>query len=85
MSYSYAFMVSGLFLPVLGMLILKKSEPVAAIFAMIGGGSLTVIMTFLPSLPFGLDANVFGLTFSVILYFGLHYLIKHNRRTRLYG
>ncbi|MGM0649209.1 MAG: sodium:solute symporter family protein [Bacteroidota bacterium] len=85
MLYSYAFMVSGLFLPVLGVLIFKKPEPVAAIFAMIGGGSVTVIMTFLPSLPFGLDANVFGLTFSAILYFGLHYLIKNNRKARLYG
>jgi SSS family solute:Na+ symporter len=30
MLYSYAFMVSGLFIPVLGALFLKKSHPIVA-------------------------------------------------------
>jgi SSS family solute:Na+ symporter len=32
MLYSYAFMVSGLFIPVLGALFWKKSHPIAALF-----------------------------------------------------
>src|SRR6056297_4206743 len=45
MLYSYAFMVSGLFIPVLVALIYKKTYVLPAILAMIGGGSLTVALT----------------------------------------
>jgi SSS family solute:Na+ symporter len=42
MLYSYAFMVSGLFVPVLGALFWKKSNPVAAFWSMLLGGSTTI-------------------------------------------
>ncbi|MFP4664956.1 MAG: sodium:solute symporter [Bacteroidales bacterium] len=85
MLYSYAFMVSGLFIPVLVALIYKKPNASAAIVAMLGGGSMTVALTFFEKLPFGLDANVFGLIFSAILYFSLHYILKSKGKTPIYG
>lgn len=69
MLYSYAVMVSGLFVPVLGALFLKKPKSSAALSAMIGGGGTTVFLVVSKlDLPFGLDANVFGITVSFILF-----------------
>jgi len=70
MLYSYAFMVSGLFVPILGALYSKKPNPKAALAAMLGGGGTTLglILTDYP-LPYGLDANVFGIAMSIILFF----------------
>lgn len=69
MLYSYAFMVSGLFVPVLGMLILKRPSPWAAINAMVGGGLTTLVLLLVElKLPWGLDANLAGITVSAILF-----------------
>ncbi|WP_461642739.1 sodium:solute symporter family protein [Labilibaculum euxinus] len=69
MLYSYAFMVSGLFVPVLGFLFLKKPSAKAAMYAMLlgGGTTLALILTEV-TLPFGLDANFFGITLSAIVF-----------------
>ncbi len=69
MLYSYAFMVSGLFVPVLVALYWKNPNPTAAIYAMIFGGSTTVILTSLEiNLPMDLDANIFGIITSFLAY-----------------
>ena len=69
MLYSYAFMVSGLFVPVLGFLFLKNPSSKAAMYSMLlgGGTTLTLILTEV-TLPFGLDANFFGITLSAIVF-----------------
>jgi solute:Na+ symporter, SSS family len=70
MLYSYAFMVSGLLLPVLGALFWKKATPLAALLSMIGGGGTTISLIALNvDLPLGLDANIFGITIATILFF----------------
>lgn len=70
MLHSYAFMVSGLLIPVLGTLIYRKPSPIAALVAMILGGSTTLLLIFIGSdLPLGLDANFFGITLSAIAFF----------------
>ena len=67
MLYSYAFMVSGLLVPVLGMLFIKKPSPHAAIAAMVMGGATTLILILTQAeLPFGLDANFFGIAISLL-------------------
>jgi SSS family solute:Na+ symporter len=75
MLYSYAFMVSGLFVPVLGALFWHKSNPVAAFWSMLLGGSTTIGLILsnnkLPlnySLPEHLDANIFGICVSLITF-----------------
>ena len=69
MLYSYAFMVSGLFIPVLGTLFTQKPSSLAAISAMILGGSITLILILLNAkLPLGLDAIFFGITASAVTF-----------------
>jgi SSS family solute:Na+ symporter len=66
---SYAFMVSGLLVPVLAMLWLKQPKANAAIAAMLIGGSTTITLMNLPiALPLGLDANLFGLSASALAF-----------------
>lgn len=69
MLYSYAFMVSGLLVPVLAILMGKTESRLAALSAMLAGGSSTVALSVLTErgligLPYGLDANAFGLLAS---------------------
>lgn len=67
MLYSYAFMVSGLFVPVMAALFLKKASPVAAFWAMLLGGATTITLIVIDiDLPLGLDANIFGISLSII-------------------
>jgi SSS family solute:Na+ symporter len=72
MLYSYAFMVSGLLIPVLGVVFWSGGTPAGAIAAMIGGGSTTVLLTQSQwALPWGLDPNVFGIAVSALAFFGI--------------
>ncbi|MDA3928670.1 MAG: sodium:solute symporter family protein [Prolixibacteraceae bacterium] len=69
MLHSYSFMVSGMLIPVLVALLTKSPSKLGALSSMIAGGSLTLVLIILNvSLPFGLDANIFGITFSLITY-----------------
>jgi SSS family solute:Na+ symporter len=79
MLYSYAFMVSGLFIPILGALFWKKSSPVAAFWSMLIGGGTTLYLTIAQfSLPFNLDPNIFGITASLVLFISLTYLFPKS-------
>ncbi len=70
MLYSYAFMVSGLLVPVVGTLIYKNPNSLAAMVAMVVGGSTTLILIIADlKLPFGLDPNFFGISLSAITFF----------------
>jgi SSS family solute:Na+ symporter len=75
MLYSYAFMVSGLFTPILAALYSKRPHSDSALAAMILGGTTTVILTSLSiSLPWDLDANIFGISASLATYLLLYQL-----------
>lgn len=67
MLHSYAFMVSGLFIPVLYALYAKAPSRKAAMGTMIMGGGVTLILTvFGVNLPFGLDPIIFGLIAGIL-------------------
>ncbi|MGZ2368390.1 sodium:solute symporter family protein [Ancylomarina sp. YFZ004] len=69
MLYSYAFMVSGLFVPILGTMFLKNPSSKAALYSMLLGGGTTLFLILSKiQLPLGLDANFFGITFSAIIF-----------------
>jgi SSS family solute:Na+ symporter len=73
MLYSYAFMVSGLLVPVLMMLILKRPSTIAAIWSMIIGGCSTLILILLDlKLPLGLDSIIFGISASFLTFLVIH-------------
>ncbi len=75
---SYAFMVSGLFVPVIGALFWKKSTPAGALTAMIVGGTVTVTLRYTGiGLPYSLDPNVFGMSLSAISFIAVS-LITYN-------
>ncbi|MBU1369273.1 MAG: sodium:solute symporter family protein [Bacteroidetes bacterium] len=66
MLYSYAFMVSGLLVPLLAAVFLHIRDEKAAIVSMITGGGTTISLIILAKdLPLGLDANVFGIFVSL--------------------
>lgn len=76
MLYSYAFMVSGLFVPVVGALYWKRANSTAALFSMIAGGltTITLIIAKLP-LPLELDPNIFGITLSALVFIVLGFIL----------
>ncbi len=81
MLYSYAFMVSGLFIPVLGAFFWKKGSTVAAIWAMLTGGSTTLFLTLTSvKLPYSLDPNIFGILASLIIFVILSYAFPGRAR-----
>ena len=83
MLYSYAFMVSGLFVPIIGALYWEKSSSVGAIAAMVFGGSTTVSLeVFLSELPAGLDANVFGISVSAVVFVAVSLAFPDKRENR---
>lgn len=77
MLMSYAFMVSGLLIPVLGMLFQKQPNPIAAFWSMLLGGSCTIFLTIANvSIPFGFDPILIGVLLSTCIYLAISYLKK---------
>lgn len=69
MLYSYAFMVSGLFVPVIGALYWKKASSLAAFLSMIVGGFTTIFLIITDfDLPLGLDPNIYGISASALIF-----------------
>lgn len=67
MLYSYAFMVSGLFVPTLGAFFSRRKSPLAAFVSMLLGGGTTLTLTILSvPLPWGLDPNIYGIGLSAL-------------------
>lgn len=79
MLYAYSFMVSGLSVPIVASIISKKRYPAAALIAMITGGMVTILIIIMDQkLPYGLDANIAGLSLSLLSYMLLHQI--YSRR-----
>ncbi len=78
MLHSYAFMVSGLLIPLLAALFWKQRSAAAAMAAMLGGGTLTLLLILSEvALPWGLEANIFGLTASLLLFLIVSFVQSH--------
>jgi SSS family solute:Na+ symporter len=76
-------MVSGLFVPVIGALFGKKSSNSCFLSMLFGSTTILLILTKnkLPlgiKLPEHLDANIYGLTVSLILFLTISYY--HNNK-----
>lgn len=79
MLHSYSFMVSGMLIPVLVALFSKSPNTIGALVSMITGGTLTLILIISNiDLPLGLDANIFGIVFSMLSYFIVTIFSKRN-------
>ncbi len=77
MLHSYSFMVSGLFIPVLAGIFLKKRSSAGAFWSMIVGGTITLSLILSGwELPFSLDANIYGITLAALTYILFHLIEK---------
>ncbi len=86
MLYAYAFMVSGLFVPVVAAMLLKVRYPQAALASMItGGGVTTTLIVSGIVLPLGLDANIYGLTAAVTVYLATHQIMRRSGQLAIDG
>lgn len=80
MLYSYAFMVSGLLVPLLAAVFLGIKDEKAAVVSMITGGGTTIsLIIFAKQLPLGLDANVFGISVSLLSFIIIYSLLKKTK------
>ena len=81
MLHSYAFMVSGLFVPVIAALFVKNARPAAAFWAMLLGGSTTITLIIGDwPLPLDLDPNIFGITLSFISFSLINFRINKLKK-----
>jgi len=72
MLHAYAFLVSGLLIPMLFGLFTTKGSQNAAVGAMLSGGTTTLIISLLwGSLPLGIDANLAGLAIAFFAFWGI--------------
>lgn len=84
MLLSYSFMVSGLFVPVIGALFWKRSSSGGAFWSMLAGGAITsLLILFKVRLPFGLDANFYGILTSATVFVVLSYVLPE--KSKYYG
>ena len=81
MIYSYAFMVSGLLVPLLAGLFWNCTNAKAAMGSMISGGLTTVLLSLSGwNLPLDLDANLFGVTMSLAIFLVINNTKKEKKR-----
>lgn len=79
MLLSYAFMVSGLFVPLVAGLFFRKTNAAASIGAMAAGGTTTIALTLAKvALPYSFDPILFGLAASVSVYIVLYTINQQN-------
>ncbi|RZS98410.1 sodium:solute symporter family protein [Cecembia calidifontis] len=84
MLYSYAFMVSGLFVPILFGLFTKHRNPQAAIVSMISGGVMTVGLGMTDwELLWGLDPNFFGIITSLAMYLLVSVVYRNKNQNKI--
>jgi len=86
MLLSYAFMVSGLIVPVLAGLFTRSPSSSAALISMIAGGGTTITLILLQTdMPLGLDVNIFGISLSLISYLLVYFFNASSRSSVLPG
>ena len=67
--HAYSFMVAGLFVPTVVAYFGRRKSSTAALISMFGGGGFALILIFTKvTMPWNLDASVWGLLFSAFLY-----------------
>ncbi|MDR4988607.1 MAG: sodium:solute symporter family protein [Bacteroidales bacterium] len=82
MLYSYAFMVSGLFVPVMAALFMKKARSGAAFVSMLLGGGTTITLIIGGwDLPLQLDPNIFGISLSLMSFLFINFTINKITKT----
>ncbi|GAB4239389.1 MAG: sodium:solute symporter [Ekhidna sp.] len=74
MLFSYAFMVSGLFIPIVGAFYWKRATKEGAFASMLIGGVVTTTLTLLNIQWFGLDPNLYGILAALLTFITFGFL-----------
>lgn len=83
MLYSYAFMVSGLFVPVIAAFYSRRPSKLAAFVAMLLGGGTTITLIIAEwDLPLSLDENIFGISASALSYLVVSKIVNSRKGLR---
>ncbi|MCC5938984.1 MAG: sodium:solute symporter family protein [Lunatimonas sp.] len=83
MLYSYAFMVSGLLVPIVAGLFWNMRSPNAALSAMVLGGGVTAGLSVANvKLPFQLDPNFFGVLVSLAAFLLVYGIEKYKNQNK---
>ncbi len=79
--HAYSFMVAGLLVPTLMAYFSRHTSSRAALVSMFGGGGLTLFLIFSQvETLYDLDASIWGLAFSALLYFSALIIEKNINR-----
>lgn len=68
MLFSYAFMVSGLFVPIVGAFYWKRASATGALVAMILGGATTLLLSLSEIELYGFDPNLYGILVAFLAF-----------------
>ncbi len=68
MLFSYAFMVSGLFVPIVGAFYWKRASVTGALVAMILGGATTLLLSLSEIELYGFDPNLYGILVAFVAF-----------------
>ncbi len=68
MLFSYAFMVSGLFVPIVGAFYWKRASAIGALVAMILGGATTLLLSLSEIELYGFDPNLYGILVAFVAF-----------------
>ncbi len=83
MLYSYAFMVSGLLVPILAGLFWNIRNPLAAMVSMIVGGGVTAGLSIWGiTLPLKLDPNFFGVLASLLVFILIYKIMTFSKNNK---
>jgi len=80
MLHSYAFMVAGMFVPVMAALVHRRPNTPAALSSMITGGTISLgLIPLADDLPLGLDPIVFGIAGGAFAYLVVLFLVNKEK------
>ena len=79
MLFSYAFMVSGLFVPIVGGLYWKRANSLGAFISMLTGGAVTTTLTLFEINYLGFDPNAYGILSALVLFILFGYFQKKEK------
>ncbi|MCB0729709.1 MAG: sodium:solute symporter family protein [Ignavibacteriae bacterium] len=75
--HAYSFMVAGLLVPTLIAYFSKHKNSKSAIYSMLGGGIITLVLIFSKiKMPFGFDPSIYGILVSGLVYYLSYKIIR---------
>ncbi len=78
--HAYSFMIAGLFYPTIRTLFVQDNNSNAALAAILGGGSFTLVLIFTGLTPWGIAPGFFGILISILFYHLVHHFLFKKKK-----